>query len=141
MNTYSSIKFLLSANNICDLPQDRGYEIAIFGRSNSGKSRALNILFKNNKLSKSSKVPGKTMLLNVFELYNKLRIIDLPGFGYAKVSKKNKLNIIHLIKQYFKLRQSLKFLIFLEDIRRSILDFDEKVINLILKKKFLFYSC
>lgn len=138
MNSYCYIKFLLSANNISDLPQDNGYEIAIFGRSNAGKSKALNILFKNNKLSKSSKMPGKTMFLNVFKLYNKLRIIDLPGFGYSNVSKKNKLKIIDLIKQYFSSRQSLKILIFLEDIRRSILDFDEKIINLILKKKFLF---
>ncbi|MDQ1237768.1 MAG: ribosome biogenesis GTP-binding protein YihA/YsxC [Wigglesworthia glossinidia] len=128
------IKFLMSAYNFEDLPLDIGCEIAFFGRSNSGKSKALNVLFKKNKLSRSSKNPGKTMYINVFQISKKLRIIDLPGFGYAKVPKKNKLIITQLIEAYLKKRRSLKILIFLEDIRRSISNFDKKTIDLMLEK-------
>ncbi|BAC24309.1 yihA [Wigglesworthia glossinidia endosymbiont of Glossina brevipalpis] len=125
----NNIKFLLSANNLFNLPKDNGLEIAFFGRSNSGKSKAINALFDKKKISISSKKPGRTNFINVFIMNKKLRIIDLPGFGYSKISKK-KSKIKYLLDDYFKSRKSLKILIILEDIRRSVSEFNEKLIYL-----------
>ena len=104
-NTYfHNAAFIGSYPTSADLPKDEGSEIAFCGRSNCGKSSVLNALTNNKKLAKTSKTPGRTQAINVFEIISKknFKIIDLPGYGYAKVSKKmrsawgQELSLIHI---------------------------------------------
>src|SRR5689334_17609683 len=83
---YKKAQFMISAANTKQLPPDLGYEVAIVGRSNAGKSSVLNVLTQNKQLARVSKTPGRTQLINVFSLDSKRRLIDLPGYGYAKVA-------------------------------------------------------
>ena len=88
MNTtlnFQPTKFITSAANIRQLPEDSGVEIAFAGRSNAGKSSALNTITRQKALARTSKTPGRTQLINVFEVEPNKRLIDLPGYGYAKV--------------------------------------------------------
>ena len=82
---YASASFVTSAPDITKLPPDTGIEIAFAGRSNAGKSSALNTLTRQKSLARTSKTPGRTQLINVFELDSGERLIDLPGYGFAKV--------------------------------------------------------
>ena len=82
---YRQAKFLTSAPNIHHLPEDIGVEVAFVGRSNAGKSSALNALTQQKALARTSKTPGRTQLINVFTLDDMRRIIDLPGYGFAQV--------------------------------------------------------
>ena len=87
---FQTATFLSSAPSLSKCPPDEGIEIAFAGRSNAGKSTALNTLTKNKKLAKTSKTPGRTQLINFFSLTESQRLVDLPGYGYAKTSKKNR---------------------------------------------------
>ncbi|ENC9217102.1 YihA family ribosome biogenesis GTP-binding protein [Campylobacter lari] len=124
-------KFLISASKIDEAPQHIYTEIAFLGRSNVGKSSLINTLCKNKNLAKSSSTPGKTQLINFFEVdYKKdedkfkLIFIDLPGFGYAKVSKKTKAIWNKNLDEFLKERSSIKLFIHLIDSRHGNLDID-----------------
>src|SRR5690348_10165522 len=105
---YQKAAFLLSAPTIKDLPADNGIEIAFAGASNCGKSSVLNLVTQQKHLARVSKTPGRTQLLNVFTLDDKRRIIDLPGYGYAKVKPSVKEQWQLAIDDYFQKRHSLK---------------------------------
>ena len=117
MVNFQKVSFLSSAPKLSLCPPDEGIEIAFAGRSNAGKSTALNTLVKNKKLAKTSKTPGRTQLINFFELNENHRLVDLPGYGYAKVplSVKRKWDIN--LSEYLRFRQSLRGLILLMDSR------------------------
>jgi len=121
-------KFLLSAAEFKQCPSDLGKEIAFAGRSNAGKSSALNCLTHAN-LARTSKTPGRTQLLNFFNLTDDLRLVDLPGYGYAKVPLSLKKHWEKHLDTYLKKRQSLVGIILLMDIRHPLSDFDQMLIN------------
>ncbi|QAX82292.1 ribosome biogenesis GTP-binding protein YihA/YsxC [Candidatus Pseudomonas adelgestsugas] len=121
-------KFMLSAAKVNQYPDDQGFEIAFAGRSNAGKSSALNTLTSIN-LAHTSKTPGRTQLLNFFKLDDNRRLVDLPGYGYAKVPIQVKLHWQHRLEGYLNGRRSLKGLIITIDIRNLMNDFDLLMLN------------
>ncbi|XBC41012.1 MAG: ribosome biogenesis GTP-binding protein YihA/YsxC [Buchnera aphidicola (Nurudea yanoniella)] len=106
-----------------------GFEIAFLGYSNSGKSTVINTLTNQKKLTRVSKTPGRTQLINIFEVYPGMRLVDFPGYGYAKISKNIKSNFKNMIFQYLKIQKCLKGIILLIDIRRPIKFWDKEIIN------------
>ena len=126
MNTtyFQNAKFTGSYPTSEDLPSDSGSEIAFCGRSNCGKSSVLNALTNNKKLAKTSKTPGRTQAINVFEIgsSDQFKIIDLPGYGYAKVSKQMRAVWGQEIETYLTTRQCLKALCIIMDIRHPLKD-------------------
>ncbi len=126
---YQQATFLISAASVRQFPPDEGIEVAFAGRSNAGKSSALNILTSQKKLARTSKAPGRTQLINFFSLDEKRRLVDLPGYGYAKVPEKTRQNWQHLIDQYLRDRQSLHGLVLLMDIRHPLKKFDQQILN------------
>jgi GTP-binding protein len=123
---FNQARFLLSAASLSQLPKDEGAEVAFIGRSNAGKSSALNTLCNQNNLAKTSRTPGRTQLINIFNLdnTNTHRLIDLPGYGYAKVPEQIKKNWQELLDKYLRTRKSLKALIIVMDIRHPLQDLD-----------------
>jgi GTP-binding protein len=128
-NIFTNTKFLTSAYKVSQLPDDTGLEIAIAGRSNAGKSTTLNTLVGNKKLAKVSKTPGRTQLLNCFELSENRRLVDLPGYGYAKVPKKVKAHWQHEINLYLQQRKSLIGVVIVMDIRHPLKEFDQQFLH------------
>ena len=131
-NTYfNNAKFIGSYPSTEDLPVDQGSEIAFCGRSNCGKSSILNALTNNKKLAKTSKTPGRTQSINVFEIKSnsEFKIIDLPGYGYAKVSKKMRASWGQEIEKYLMTRQCLNALCIIMDIRHPFKEDDESLID------------
>ena len=130
-NIFFNIRFLLSGFSLKDLPEDQGIEIAFCGRSNSGKSSVLNALAKNKKLAKTSKTPGRTQAINIFCLDEQKmrRIADLPGYGFAKVSKKTQKEWARFITDYLNFRKSLKGLVIIMDIRHPFKESDLALID------------
>ena len=128
---FNNAKFIGSYPNTEDLPADQGSEIAFCGRSNCGKSSILNALTNNKKLAKTSKTPGRTQSINVFEIKSnsEFKIIDLPGYGYAKVSKKMRASWGQEIEKYLKTRQCLSALCIIMDIRHPFKEDDENLID------------
>jgi GTP-binding protein len=126
---YSQAKFSISAPDISHLGQDDGIEVAFAGRSNAGKSSALNRLTRQKSLARTSKTPGRTQLINVFELDDGRRLIDLPGYGYAKVPMAIKLKWQKSLGEYLQKRESLKGLVVLMDIRHPFKDLDQELIQ------------
>lgn len=126
---YQKTEFLLSAAEIKQLPKDAHIEIALVGRSNSGKSSVLNRLTENSHLARTSKTPGRTQLINVFKIDDKRRLIDLPGYGFAKVPYKIKEQWAHLLDDYFSMRKSLSGLILVMDIRHPLKDTDYDILH------------
>jgi len=127
---YNQARFLLSVAKMDQLPPDEGAEVAFCGRSNSGKSSALNAITQQNHLARTSKTPGRTQLLNFFTVGDPdHRLVDLPGYGFAKVSAAVKLHWEQLLEAYFQERQSLKGLILLMDIRHPLMDSDRRMID------------
>ncbi|MBL4679786.1 MAG: YihA family ribosome biogenesis GTP-binding protein [Pseudomonadales bacterium] len=116
--------FLKSAAKLSQCPRDVGSEIAFCGRSNAGKSSAINYLTDQQKLARTSKTPGRTQLINFFSVTDSIRLVDLPGYGYAKVPIKVKSEWHRNIDAYFQNRQSLKGLILVMDIRHPLKEFD-----------------
>ena len=121
---FQNAKFLLSVAATHQLPKDVGAEVAFVGRSNAGKSSALNTLTRQHRLAFTSKQPGRTQLINYFTLDETHRLVDLPGYGYAKVPAAIQKNWQQLIENYFQDRKSLKGLILLNDIRHPLKPFD-----------------
>ncbi len=125
---FNSTEFMLSAAQLFQAPGDEGVEVAFAGRSNAGKSSALNTLTANKKLAKTSKTPGRTQLLNFFQWQSGRRLVDLPGYGFAKVSAQKKLAWHRLLEDYFSHRQSLRGLVLVMDIRHPFKDSDEQML-------------
>jgi len=128
-NPYSKAVFLKSAARVEHLPADTGYEVAFAGRSNAGKSSALNCLTGIKGLARTSKTPGRTQLINLFSLDEERRLIDLPGYGYAKVALQVKLEWQKHLAHYLEVRQSLKGLVLLMDVRHPLKDLDQMMID------------
>ncbi len=126
---FHKAKYTQSAPSIRECPPEDGVEVAFAGRSNAGKSSAINTLTNNHKLARVSKTPGRTQLINFFELSATQRLVDLPGYGYAKVSREQKELWQRHLSEYLRERQSLKGLVLLMDIRHPLQEFDTTMIN------------
>jgi GTP-binding protein len=125
----SKATFTISAPDIRKLPDDSGIEVAFAGRSNAGKSSALNTLTNQKSLARTSKTPGRTQLINVFEIGDNKRLIDLPGYGFAKVPLEMKKKWQKALGEYLEKRESLKGLVVLMDIRHPLKDLDMDLIQ------------
>ncbi|MGL5742462.1 MAG: ribosome biogenesis GTP-binding protein YihA/YsxC [Legionella sp.] len=134
-NPYSKAVFLKSAARVSQLPEDSGYEVAFAGRSNAGKSSALNCLTGIKNLARTSKTPGRTQLINLFTLDEERRLVDLPGYGYAKVALKVKMDWQENLAHYLEVRRSLKGLILLMDIRHPLKDLDIMMVDWALNRE------
>ncbi|BBM01226.1 ribosome biogenesis GTP-binding protein YihA/YsxC [Microbulbifer sp. GL-2] len=121
---FRSIQFLTSAPTLTECPEDSGAEVAFAGRSNAGKSSAINALTGNNKLARTSKTPGRTQLINFFSLSEQQRLVDLPGYGYAKVARAMKDEWQRHLAEYLEQRTCLRGLVLLMDIRQPLKEFD-----------------
>ncbi|MBB5211819.1 ribosome biogenesis GTP-binding protein YihA/YsxC [Microbulbifer hydrolyticus] len=117
-------EFLTSAPTLAECPEDSGAEVAFAGRSNAGKSSAINALTDNGKLARTSKTPGRTQLINFFTLSEQQRLVDLPGYGYAKVARSMKDEWQRHLAFYLEQRQCLRGLVLLMDIRQPLKEFD-----------------
>ena len=126
---FTKAQFLISAPSINQCPEDTGREVAFAGRSNAGKSSAINTLTDNAKLARTSKTPGRTQLLNFFSLSEDCRLVDLPGYGFAKVSKATKQAWDRNLAGYLQERQSLQGLVMLMDIRHPLQQYDWQMIR------------
>lgn len=126
---YHQAQFLTSALQLKDTPPDEGYEVAFAGRSNAGKSSAINAIVGQNSLARTSKTPGRTQLLNFFTLDETHRLVDLPGYGYAKVPDAIQKNWGKAMETYLEKRQSLRGVLLLMDIRHPLTDFDSQMIK------------
>ena len=121
---YRKAAFLKSAAQLSQCPPDNGLEVAFAGRSNAGKSSALNALTGSGKLARTSKTPGRTQLMNFFTIEDNIYLVDLPGYGYAKVPEAMKKKWQHHLNNYLTHRESLAGLVLLVDIRHPMKEFD-----------------
>lgn len=126
---FAASQFLLSAPKQRDCPNDSGAEVAFAGRSNAGKSSAINYLANQTKLARTSKTPGRTQLINFFSLSAQQRLVDLPGYGFAKVPKAMKQQWDKNLAEYLQTRQSLKGLVVVMDIRHPLRDYDMQMLR------------
>ncbi len=126
---YRQARFLISAATPSQFPQSEGLEVAFAGRSNAGKSSAINALCDNRGLAKTSKTPGRTRLINFFALDETRRLVDLPGYGYAKVPLAMKQEWEALLEKYLKQTQQLRGLVIIMDIRHPFKDFDQQMLD------------
>ena len=127
--------FETSAATLSQCPVDNKLEIAFCGRSNAGKSSAINYLTENRKLARTSKTPGRTQLINFFSVSDSFRIVDLPGYGYAKVPSAVKKDWHRNIDQYLQKREALCGLVLMMDIRHPLKEFDQTMIEWSLTSK------
>ena len=128
-NPYRSAAYTISAHKLAQLPADEGVEVAIAGRSNAGKSSAINALTEQNSLARTSKTPGRTQQIVIFNIDPQRRIADLPGYGYAKVPAKLRAHWKKIMQQYFEIRQSLQGVVLVMDIRHPMREFDQQMIS------------
>ncbi|MDU8925148.1 ribosome biogenesis GTP-binding protein YihA/YsxC [Pasteurellaceae bacterium LIM206] len=126
---YAKTHFLTSAANIRQLPADSGIEIAFAGRSNAGKSTALNVLTNQKNLARTSKTPGRTQLINLFEVESQCKLVDLPGYGYAAVPEQMKLQWQKALSEYLQHRECLAGVVILMDIRHPLKELDQQMIE------------
>lgn len=126
---FNKATFTQSAPSIRECPPEEGVEVAFAGRSNAGKSSAINALTNNGKLARTSKTPGRTQLINFFALSDSQRLVDLPGYGYAKVSRELKEQWQRYLSEYLQTRRCLKGLILLMDIRHPLQEFDTTMLD------------
>ena len=128
MSQFPDAKFILSANSPQQFLPDSGSEVAVAGRSNAGKSSAINVIVNRRQFARTSKTPGRTQLVNFFALRSGQRLVDLPGYGFAKVSDAMRQHWAHLLEDYFANRDCLRGLILVVDIRRRLTDFDRQML-------------
>ena len=121
---FENIDFEKSISELNQSPKDVGSEVAFVGRSNAGKSTAINSITNRNSLAKTSKTPGRTQLINFFKVNENKRFVDLPGYGFAKASKEKQKSWNRLVTNYIKYRQSLKGIVLIIDIRRGFGEMD-----------------
>ncbi|BAF61329.1 ribosome biogenesis GTP-binding protein YihA/YsxC [Candidatus Vesicomyidisocius calyptogenae] len=126
---YHQAKFLLSCPSLKGCPPDQGYEVIFAGRSNAGKSRAINTLTLQNKLAKVSRTPGRTQHLVFFELDKDRRLADLPGYGYAKVPEHIKVKWYKDMNEYFNQRDCLRGAVLVMDVRHPLKPFDQMMLD------------
>jgi len=126
---YHRARFALSVAKLSQLPPDEGFEVAFAGRSNAGKSSAINKITGQNALARTSKTPGRTQLINYFTLDEQRRLVDLPGYGYAKVSIDIKRRWQETMERYLSVRRSLKGLILLMDVRHPLKEVDRQLLT------------
>ena len=127
-NPYRAARYVISAHQLRQLPPDDGWEVAFAGRSNAGKSSAINCLTEQKSLARTSKTPGRTQQIVIFEIDAERRIADLPGYGYAKVPDKLKAHWRHVMQQYFEQRSALRGVVLVMDIRHPMRPFDEQML-------------
>ena len=132
-NIFKKTEFLFGITNYSKLPEDIGNEVLLAGRSNAGKSSALNALSGNPKLARISKTPGRTTEINFFKVNDDLMLLDLPGYGFAKSSKSKKKDWGPLLGEYFQNRKALAAVIIFMDIRHPLKEIDKEMINLCRK--------
>lgn len=128
---YPTASFLISAPTLALCPDDTGAEVAFAGRSNAGKSSAINALTQQNALARTSRTPGRTQLINFFSVMNDeaQRLVDLPGYGYAKVPEAVKLEWQKHLAEYLRNRFSLRGLVLLMDVRHPLTEFDQMMLD------------
>ena len=128
-NPLEKARYLGSAHTPAQLPADGGLEVAFAGRSNAGKSSALNALTRQNALARVSKTPGRTQQLVFFEVQPQRHLVDLPGYGYAKVPMEMKAHWQGFIDRYFRQREALRGLVVVMDIRHPLKDYDRQMLE------------
>lgn len=126
---YRRARFLLSAPSLAQAPPDAGAEVAFAGRSNAGKSSAINALTGIGALARTSKTPGRTQHLVFFALDGTRRLVDLPGYGYARVSEQVKRQWQQTLEDYLHHRRSLQGLVLVMDIRHPLTDYDQQMLQ------------
>lgn len=126
---FSQTRFIKGAHNLDQCPPDTGLEVAIAGRSNAGKSSALNVLTGINGLARIGKQPGRTRQINYFEMAERRYLVDLPGYGYARVPPKLRQHWDQTLGAYFETRESLVGLLVIMDIRHPLKDLDQQLIS------------
>ena len=129
-NLFKKTEFVFGVTSYKNLPEDIGYEILLAGRSNAGKSSALNALAENRKLARTSKTPGRTTEINFFRVNKDLRLLDLPGYGFAKSDKSKKNDWGPMLGEYFQKRYCLKAVVVFMDIRHPLKEIDIDMIGL-----------
>lgn len=129
MSAFPHARFIKSANDVSQCVPDTGAEVAFVGRSNSGKSSAINALTQRHGLARTSKSPGQTQLINFFELDAGRRLVDLPGYGFAKVPRPLQDHWKQLLEGYFRSRESLRALWIVMDSRRPLADMDWQMLE------------
>jgi GTP-binding protein len=129
MALFQEAQFFISADKLTDLPPPSGIEIAFAGRSNSGKSSAINTLANRNRLAFVSKTPGRTQLINFFSLGNERFLVDLPGYGYAKVPEAMRVHWQSVLSRYLMERESLYGLVLIMDARHPLTPLDHQMLN------------
>ncbi len=128
-NFYRQAEYWLSAHKISQLPEDKGFEVAFAGRSNAGKSSAINVITGQRALARTSKTPGRTQQIIFFKLDDSHCLVDLPGYGFAKVPMAVKLHWQKTLEVYLQTRRSLRGLILMMDVRHPLTPFDEQMLN------------
>lgn len=128
---YQTARFLTSAPTLAQCPPDSGAEVAFAGRSNAGKSSAINTLTRQKALARTSKTPGRTQLINFFTLGEDAdrRLVDLPGYGFAKVPEQVKLEWQRHLSDYLQRRASLRGLVLVMDVRHPLSEFDQTLLG------------
>ncbi len=134
MSNYPHLRFLTSAAETHQLAPDIGREVAFAGRSNAGKSTAINAITERTGLARVSRTPGRTQLINFFELAGERRLVDLPGYGYAKVPERVRAHWLALMQEYFNARESLVGLMLIVDSRRGLGEQDVGMLEWLLAR-------
>jgi len=129
VNPFRIATYVLNAHQLKQLPRDSGIEVAIAGRSNAGKSSAINTLTDQKSLARTSKTPGRTQQIVIFELDEDRRIADLPGYGYAKVPAKLRAHWRTVMERYFRTRKCLRGVVLVMDIRHPMREFDQQMLQ------------
>jgi GTP-binding protein len=128
-NPFRQAEYVLAAHHLRQLPPDEGIEIAIADRSNAGKSSALNRLTDQGSLARTSKTPGRTQQIVIFDVTEGRRIADLPGYGYAKVPLELREHWKKIMQVYFETRKSLRGVVIVMDIRHPLKPFDAQMMH------------
>jgi len=128
MSHYPEASFIKSANAPDQFVPDEGAEVAFAGRSNAGKSSAINVIVNRRQFARTSKTPGRTQLVNFFSLRDDARLVDLPGYGFAKVANRMRDHWADLMAEYFEIRASLKGMFLIVDMRRQLTEFDHAML-------------
>jgi len=126
---YRQAFYTLSATQLSELPEDSGIEVAFAGRSNAGKSSAINTITDQKSLARISKTPGRTQMINFFQLDEQRSLVDLPGYGYAKVPEQIKIRWQQNLGKYLDTRQALRGLMVMMDIRHPLKQFDIQMVQ------------
>ena len=129
-NPFKNTTFLFGVTKYQNLPEDIGTEIILSGRSNAGKSSALNAITQNRKLARISKTPGRTTEINFFQVEENFKLLDLPGYGFAKSGHSRRKDWGPLLGKYFENRNALKVVLIFMDIRHSLKPIDMEMIKL-----------